>query len=562
MTQNQRLLIALIISLIILTVWQNFIITPETNTKVTENNTSGDITTLEYIKKPIEILPREHVIQHGFSERKRILLESDTMKGSLSLIGGRLDDVILKKYTETADPNSQNVVLLSPGNTNEVFFVEFGWLDSSGQKVELPTKNSVWQHSGSNLSPMNSINMYWKNSTGITFKLQFSLDEKYMLNIKQSVQNNSGSAVSLHPYFAVNRTFTESKNTNMLMHEGAIGVLNSKLHEVTFGDIKDDKNLTYKSQSGWLGWVDKYWLTAIIPQKGSQFNAKISSFKVSDRDRFQIDGILEAQLILPNNSIDNSYNLFIGPKQFKLLESYEKVYNIELFDRAVDFGILYFITKPIFMLLSYFYQILGNFGYAIILLTIVIKLLLFPLSYKSFLSMNKLKALQPQMAKIKEKFKDDMQGMHKAMMELYKKENANPMSGCLPIIVQMPIFFALYKVLYVTIEMRHAPFMLWIHDLSAPDPTSLFNMFGLIPWDPPGFLMIGVLPIIMALTMHIQQKLNPEPSDPTQAKVMKMLPLIFLFMFASFPSGLVLYWAWSNILSILQQAVIKKLHSN
>ena len=341
----------------------------------------------------------------------------------------------------------------------------------------------------------------------------------------------------------------------MLIHEGAIGVFDNKLEEIKFEKL-DDKTFKFSdSDHGWFGFSDKYWLTAIIPEDSTTISTKFLSYEINEEKRYQTDAII-------NNDLDDNYSkihFFAEAKKLKLLDYYQNKYNIKLFDRAVDFGVLYFITKPIFVALNYLHSLVGNFGIAIILLTIFIKILLFPLAYKGFKGMNKLKDLQPEMTRLKKSCGSDSAKFQKSIVELYKKEKVNPISGCLPILLQMPIFFALYKVLYVTLEMRHAKFYLWIKDLSAADPTNIFTFFGLLSWNPPSFFHIGVLPIVMALTLYFQQMLNPQPADPTQAKVMRFLPLIFLFMFASFPSGLVLYWSCSNILSITQQLLIKKI---
>ena len=355
----------------------------------------------------------------------------------------------------------------------------------------------------------------------------------------------------------LSRSRGEAAASNAILHEGAISVVNGKLEEVTFDDIISDKKVVYENNSSWIGFSDKYWLTALIPS--FQNKARFSEFDSVSGNRFQVDQMSAPINIKKSEFAEATTLFFAGAKELEVLDNYQDDFGIALFDRSVDFGILYFVTKPIFILLNYFHKFSGNFGIAILLLTVVIKIGLFPLAYKGFKGMNKLKDLQPMMAELKEKYSGDAIAFQQATLALYKREKVNPMAGCLPIILQMPIFFALYKVLYVTIEMRHAPFLGWIKDLSVPDPTSIFNLFGLLPWSVPSFLMIGVLPILMALTMFVQQRLNPEPTDPMQAKIMKMLPLIFLFMFSSFPSGLILYWAWSNTLSILQQLFIKQI---
>ncbi|MDA0939359.1 MAG: membrane protein insertase YidC, partial [Proteobacteria bacterium] len=387
-----------------------------------------------------------------------------------------------------------------------------------------------------------------------------SIDDYYLFNIKQTIINNSEDEFSFVNKASIARNYGEGEDGSSLVHEGAIGVCRSKLNELSFGDMRSLDEFVDSNCSGWRGFSDKYWISAIIPQeKAALF--KSHSYYDKNTNLYRSDIDLKAQKSNPKTSISNSIYLIAGAKQLDLLHFYQDTLDIEMLERAVDFGILYFITKPIFLLLHEFYEFIGNFGLAIILLTILIKILLFPLAYKSAISMNKLKVLQPKIMQIKERNKDDTIAFQREMMNLYKKEKVNPMSGCLPILLQMPIFFALYKVLSVTIEMRHAGFYLWIQDLSAADPTSILNLFGILPWDAPSFLSIGILPILMAASMYVQQRLNPEPADPMQAKIMKFLPLIFLFMFSSFPSGLVLYWICSNILSIIQQITMKRMQN-
>jgi YidC/Oxa1 family membrane protein insertase len=381
-----------------------------------------------------------------------------------------------------------------------------------------------------------------------------------MFSIKQYVENKSSHKLELGNYATISRVKSESIDDNMLIHEGAIGVFDDTLKELSYDDLAD-KGKVVMPNVGWLGFSDKYWLTTLMPSASSEVISKFSVTSKNGINRYQASiNSKDSQVISPGeNGQWSIIYLFSGAKELELLDLYEKDLDIKLFDRAVDFGVLYFITKPIFELLHQLYDWVGNFGFAILLLTVLIKMLLFPLAHKGFKGMNRLKALQPKMMELKEKLSDKPQEFQKAMIDLYRKEKVNPMGGCLPIVLQIPIFFALYKVLYVTIEMRHAPFIWWIGDLSAPEGISIFNLFGLLSFGVPQFLMIGVFPILMALTMVIQQRLNPQPTDPIQAQVMRLLPLIFLFMFASFPSGLVIYWTWSNILSIAQQLLIKYL---
>jgi YidC/Oxa1 family membrane protein insertase len=548
MNNNVRTVIAAVLSMIILILWQHYFSKP-TPINNSESQINKEKAIDEFKFDNTENLENKILDK---PQGGKVEFSNNMISGSINLVGARIDDLILLEYKQTEKENSKNVVLLSPAGTKEVYYTEFGWL-SSDRTVELPNNKSIWNADKKNLNPNEKVTLSWKNNSDVQFFISITLDENYMFTIEQKVIGVNNDF--LKPYAAISRGIYGNGKSEMLIHEGGIGVFDNKLKEVTFEDL-DQKKLNFSdSDNGWFGFSDKYWLTAIIPENSS-ISTKFLGYKTNEGNRYQADAIINS-----NNS-DGNFNrlhFFAGAKKLKLLDDYEKKYNIKLFDRAVDFGVLYFITKPIFIALNFFHSLVGNFGVAIILLTIFIKILLFPLAYKGFKGMNKLKELQPEMTRLKEQCGGDSVKFQKSIIELYKKEKVNPMSGCLPILLQMPIFFALYKVLYVTLEMRHAKFYLWIKDLSATDPTNIFTLFSLIPWDPPSFLHVGILPIIMALTLYFQQMLNPQPTDPTQAKVMKFLPLIFLFMFASFPSGLVLYWSCSNILSISQQILIKRI---
>jgi YidC/Oxa1 family membrane protein insertase len=378
----------------------------------------------------------------------------------------------------------------------------------------------------------------------------------FMFTVTLKVKNNSGKELTFFPYGLINRTYADTGKHMYILHEGPIGVFNNELTEISYEDLRDDGATKLEDSKGWLGVSDKYWLSAIVPDKNETFDANFRHIKRNDKDAYQIDMRGEAFTVPSGDDHSVTMRMFAGAKKVQLLDEYSMKYDIPLFDRAVDFGSLYFLTKPFFELLSFFYSHVGNFGIAILLLTCVIKLVMFPLANKSYTSMSQMKLLTPKMQEIREKHADDKMKMNTEIMEMYKREKVNPMSGCLPILIQIPVFFALYKVLFVTIEMRHAPFFGWIHDLSAPDPTNLFTLFGLLQWDVPGFLHLGIWPIIMCVTMVLQQKLNPKPTDEIQAMVIGYMPYVFLFLFASFPAGLVIYWAWNNTLSILQQWII------
>ena len=557
MSNNLRTILAAVLSMLILIIWQNYFIEREISPSVSEvNNLQSTIKEKESYNVHLDNEQQHNKEdQVKIEEGQRVAFKNNIISGSINLIGAKIDDLTLLQYKGTVEKNSGDVVLLSPVNTKEVYYAEFGWL-TNNKELELPNNKTIWSADNKMLTPDNKINLTWSNTSGVKFVITITLDNDYMFTIEQKVLGIEDA--NLKPYAALSRGDYGNGKSQMIIHEGGIGVFENKLQEITFENLDDKKLYKFSdANNGWFGFSDKYWLTAIIPEK-SELSNRFVSYNSKHGKRYQADGVMN-NITVDGKTYYNKLHFFAGAKKLSLLDKYETKYNIKLFDRAVDFGVLYFITKPIFIALNFFYSLVGNFGIAIILLTVFIKLLLFPLAYKGFKGMNRLKDLQPEITRLKEIYGDDNARLQKAMLEIYKKEKVNPMSGCFPILLQMPVFFALYKVLYVTIEMRHAPFYGWIKDLSAPDPTNIFTLFGVIPWDPPTFLYIGIWPIIMALTLYLQQKLNPQPTDPVQAKVMKLFPLIFLFMFASFPSGLVLYWSWSNILSITQQMLIKKM---
>ncbi len=555
MEQTKNLIIAVVMATLVLFAWQHFHEKPalEARQKQSQNGSNLPNAPQEAVSKEPVLLNRETVID----STPRVKIQSDDLQGSISLIGARIDDIILPKYLVTDNPDSPPVTLLSPAKTKGAYFAEFGWLSSSN--IDLPNSKTLWHADKDVLTKNSKMTLTWVNNQGVHFMIEFFLDDKYMLSIKQIVNNASGQAITFYNYGLVSR-FEDASKKFFISHEGAIGVFNNILHETDYEDLKKDKKQEFKSNvsGSWFGISDKYWLTAVVPDFTKTYDSNFSYSSLEGHDRYQVDFITQKQILAPGESDSYSIHFFVGAKVLTILEGYEQYFKLDLFDRAIDFGWFYFITKPMFKALKFFYELLGNFGLSILMVTIIVKAVLFPLANKSFKSMNKMKQLQPQINRIRELHANDKMLQNKEIMELYKRERVNPLSGCLPLLVQIPIFFSLYKVLFVTIEMRHAPFYGWIHDLSAPDPTTIFNLFGLLPFDPPSFLMIGVWPIIMAVTMYIQQSLNPQSADPVQAKMMKLLPAIFLFMFASFPAGLVIYWAWSNLLSILQQWFLQK----
>jgi YidC/Oxa1 family membrane protein insertase len=487
----------------------------------------------------------------------RVQILSPNLNGSLSLLGGRIDDLTLSQYYEELGKTSPAIVLLSPSGTNNAYFADYGWI---GEGITLPTENTMWSASSKTLSPGKPVTLKWDNGQGLIFKRTYAIDENYMFRVSQGVENKGSSSVTLHPYALMSRHGLPEVTGFYILHEGLLGVFDETLQEVDYTDMQDTNTVANDTTGGWLGITDKYWLVALVPDQKTPVNTRFTYRNDNGLEKFQADFMGPPVTIAAGSSDEVNSHLFTGAKEVKVLDSYETNLGIARFDLAIDFGWFYFLTKPIFYTLIFINEHVGNFGVAILLLTVLIKIIFFPLANKSYTSMSKMKKLQPEMVKLRERFGDDKAQLNQEMMALYKREKANPASGCLPMLVQIPVFFALYKVLFVTIEMRHAPFFGWVQDLSAPDPTNIFNLFGLIPWDPaavlPDPLLIGVWPLAMGITMFLQQKLNPQPADPMQAKIFMFLPIMFTFLLARFPAGLVIYWAWNNLLSIIQQKII------
>ncbi|MGQ0675250.1 MAG: membrane protein insertase YidC [Rhodospirillales bacterium] len=492
---------------------------------------------------------------------KRVRIDSPRLSGSISLMGGLIDDVVLTGYRETVEPGSPNIRLLAPPGVAQPYYAEFGWTSAGGNGVlKLPDSTTAWTADRDQLTPEQPVTLSWDNGAGLAFTRTYALDRDYMLTVTQKVANTGAAPVTLYPYALVSRTGTPPVLGFFILHEGLLGVLDGKLREYTYSNMQEEKSGAVKFQStgGWLGITDKYWLVALVPAQDEKVESFFRHVLRDKTDKYQVDYIGAARAVAPGASAEAAGRLFAGAKEVKLVNRHEEQNGIAKFSYAVDWGWFPFLTKPIFLVLDIFFGLLGNFGLAILLLTVIVKLVFFPLANKSYKSMTAMKKLQPQMMALREKYGEDRQQLNQAMMELYKREKVNPVSGCLPIVIQIPVFFALYKVLFVTIEMRHAPFYGWIKDLSAPDPTTIFNLFGLIPWTPPYILMVGVWPLIMGLTMWLQQKLNPQPPDPVQAKIFMLLPIFFTYLLSGFPAGLVIYWAWNNLLSIAQQWVIMR----
>jgi len=494
---------------------------------------------------------------------QRLQIDSPRLSGSLLLRGALLDHLVLKDYRETTAPNSPLVTLFEPRNEPHPYFAQWGWSAADG-RTRVPDSETDWTVIGGPLGPDSPVTLSWDNGQGQTFQILLSLDRNYMFQAEQLMLNNGPETVQVLPWTRIRRERTPRVEGFYILHEGFVGVLNGRLNEQTYSTAKDDAvrgiALEQESAGGWSGFTDKYWLSAIAPVDTLQpLRATWRYLPEASGDRWQVDfATPAAQSVAPGATGQLAIRVFAGAKEVHLLDAYQNELGITDFDKAIDFGWFYFLTKPFFYALDYLYRLFGNFGVAILVFTVVLKALFFPLANKAYKSMARMKDLAPKMTEIRERYKEEPAKAQQEMMALYKTEKVNPASGCLPILIQIPVFFALYKVLFVTIEMRHAPFFGWIHDLSAPDPTNLFNLFGLIPWDPPAMLHMPVWAIIMGITMFLQQRLNPTPPDPIQAKIFAWMPLIFTFMLASFPAGLVIYWSWNNLLSILQQWYIMR----
>jgi YidC/Oxa1 family membrane protein insertase len=570
MTDSKNLILAIILSSLIIFAWQYFYAGPqikeqrETQQEAQQSEAPpqpgvtpqpGGVAQAPSTSARVE--PREQVIQTS----PRVPIDTPSLSGSINLKGAQLDDLKLKRYNETVDRSSPTITLLSPLGSEHPYLAENGWTAAGTANLKVPDSQTLWSlEEGATLTPETPVRLKYDNGQGLVFHKTITVDENYMFTVRQEVENNTQQPATLYPYARVVRVGEPKTAHFYILHEGLLGVLQGKLEEVDYGDLKEDQNtITTPSTGGWLGITDKYWAVALIPGQTTAIDGSFRHQASGEKGNFQADFIgKEGIAAPPGGKASFEGRIFAGAKVVQLVDAYKDDLKIDRFDLIIDWGWFYFLTKPLFWLLELFYKMVGNFGIAILIVTVLIKLVFFPLANKSYESMSKMKKLQPEMERLKQLYPDDRMKQQQELMELYKKEKVSPLSGCLPIFIQIPVFFALYKVLFVTIEMRHAPFYGWIKDLSAPDPTSLFNLFGLIPWDPPALLFVGIWPIIMGITMWMQMRLNPAPPDPVQATIFNWMPLIFTFMLASFPAGLVIYWAWNNTLSIIQQTLIMK----
>jgi YidC/Oxa1 family membrane protein insertase len=521
--------------------------------EVTNSESNLGLGTLDESLKIIEE-PEMLSVEDSISDSPRIEISTPGISGSIRLNGLIIDDITLKAYQETLDKDSANIRFLSPLKTGNGHEVSFGWIQAKNSDFNIPNRNTPWKLTGNNnvLTLESPLTFEWKNDTGQTFQSTIALSDEYLFEITQNIINNGSNSIIVNNAAKITRESTPDLSGMFILHEGLVGVLDEKLEQIDYDDLADDKVYNFDSNNGWLGFTDKYWLTALIPEQGESFKG-IFSYDNNYNAYFRSQ---DSTIVNAGSSYETSSNIFIGAKEAEVIDAYQEEYGFYNFDLSIDWGWFYFLTKPLFYIIYYLFDLTGNFGVAIIILTAMTRILFFPLANWSFTSMAKMKKLQPEMTRLKELHKDDRQQQQQALMALYKKEKVNPVSGCLPILIQIPFFFAIYKMLFVSLEMRHAPFFGWIQDLSAKDPTSLFNLFGLIPWDPPSFLVIGVWPILMGLTMYIQQKLNPAPPDPIQAKIFMFFPFFITVLLSQFAAGLVIYWTTNNLLSIIQQWVI------
>lgn len=508
----------------------------------------------------LTLAPTTLTREQALAASPRIRIETPKISGSIALRGGMIDDVVLKSYRETVDKGSPEIALLNPIGTAREYYADFGWT-STQAGVELPNRNTIWTaDSNAVLRPGLNVTLTWQNKDKITFKRTYEIDSNYMITATQEVINNSGQKIEIYPYVLASHRGKPETQNYFILHEGFVGWLNDRLREHKYKDLDDSAIVAEDSKGGWFGLTDKYFLLALIPTNNEPIKTSFRRDMFNTVEQYQIDYLGGMHYVPPGDHLAVSTRIFAGAKEVRILRKYEQEFHIDRFDYAIDWGWFFFLTRPFFLLLDLIFTWVGNFGVAILVVTVILKVLFYPLAGKSYVMMNKMKLLTPQINALREKYGDDKMRLNKEMMALYKTEKVNPVSGCVPMLLQIPVFFALYKVLFVTIEMRHAPFFGWIHDLSAPDPTTIFNLFGLIDWQPPHYLMLGIWPLIMGVTMVAQQRMNPPPSDPVQAKIFAYMPYIFTFMLAGFPSGLVIYWAWNNTLTVLQQWVIGKRH--
>ena len=568
--ENKNFIAAILLSMAIIFGWQYFYAAPlqkkltaETQTAETQPGasqtapaTGGTVPGVATQAAPVS---REEALARS----PRLPFKSDYVEGSINLKGAMIDDLHLLRYRETIDPKSPTITFLSPSGTPGALFSEQGVVPATGTTAKLPDPNTVWTApAGAVLSEDNPVTLTWDNGEGLKFSRKIELSDEYLFTVTQIVENTTQAPVAMIPYARIQRQDTPVVSGYWVFFEGMLGWVDGALQEIHYSDVAEQTEPDRRdTKGGWVGFTDKYWAAAIVPDQSTPVTASFLHQKLDGRDVYQTDYLAkDAMVVQPGQQASTTGRIFAGAKVVRTINAIESLHQIQGFNYMIDWGWFYFLTKPFFFLLDWIKGIVGNFGIAILIATVLVKLAVFPLANKSYASMSKMKKLQPEMERLKKEYPEDKMKQQQERMALYKREKVSPLSGCLPVVVQIPIFFALYKVILTSIELRHAPFFGWIQDLSAPDPTSLFNLFGLIPWTPPSMLMIGVWPIIMGITMWLQMRLNPTPPDPVQASLFNWMPVMFTFMLGTFPVGLVIYWAWSNTLSILQQSYIMKRH--
>jgi YidC/Oxa1 family membrane protein insertase len=603
MTEHKNTIIAIVLSLIVVVGWQYFVGYPQME-KQRRDALIKQQEQAEQQKQqpaqsgtpratpapqtagapPVPNAPGAAAQPAGTASREAVIaatphvaIATPRLNGSIDLKGGRIDNLSLEQYRETVDPNSPPIVLFSPSGAPEAYYAEFGWVPASGTAQKMPGPDTMWKQEGSGaLSVDHPVTLTYDNGEGLLFRRTIAVDDHYLFTLRDEVENKGSGSVTLFPYALISRHGTPKTLGYYILHEGLIGVMGSDgEQEETYKKIAEKKNESWEATNVWLGFTDKYWAAALLPNTDAKVHARFSSGEAQGQPTYQTDYLLDAQTIAPGTTGHADARLFAGAKEVSVVGlnfplgidgGYNRALGLNHFDLLIDWGWFYFITKPMFLGIDFFFRLVGNFGIAILIVTVLVKLLFFPLANKSYASMAKMKAVQPELTMIRQRYGDDKMKQQQAMMELYKKEQINPLAGCLPIAIQIPVFFSLYKVLFISIEMRHAPFYGWIHDLSAPDPTNVFTLFGMLPIDPSiipvfgSFLHLGLWPLIMGVTMWVQMKLNPAPPDPTQQMMFNWMPIIFTFMLANMPAGLVIYWAWNNTLSVGQQSLI--MHRN
>jgi YidC/Oxa1 family membrane protein insertase len=576
MHDQNNVFLAIALSVLVLLTWQYFLATaflhkagpgaPRVDPRALNAAISPQVQAQQSERRPQGPQRRDVSRQEVLDRSPRVAIATPRLQGSISLRGGRIDDLLLAQYRETIEAKSPAIALFSPADSSRPFYAEFGWVNASGANLAVPNSETIWRQLGANnLGVGQPVRLFWQNDQGLEFRRTISVDDKYLFTVLDEVKNNGQAAVAIAPYASISRRNPPPALGGYLLHEGAIGVLAEEgLQELTYKTLDEKKRLPFTANGAWLGFTDKYWAAVLAPLASASLHAEFSASELGSLKTYQADYVQETQTIVPGATASATARLFAGAKEVAIVDGYQKTLELDRFDRLIDWGRLWFLTKPMFNLIDTLFRVIGNFGAAILIVTLLLKIALFPLANRSYASMAKMKALQPKMQLIRERLADDKMKQQEALLELYRKEKVNPIAGCLPTLIQIPVFFALYKVLFVTIEMRHAPFFGWVRDLSAADPTNVFNLFGLLPYDPSAvpligaFLVVGAWPLMMGLSQWVQMKLAPAPADPTHAAIMNWMPVIFTLSLAKFSVGLVIYWTWNNLLSAVQQLIIMR----